>query len=462
MSKKRKTKIYAFLDSNILLQFLDYDQIDWPTVLGCTQVCLVLAPVVLSEIDGFKYDQKSPRRQSRSRHVLHKIHQLIVAEDVGAEVAVPQRAGVTLLVLTDSPDMSLYIGLEPNVNDDLLIASILQYTATFPASDPHNIMLVGDDVGCLHKARAQHISTYRLDDHLRLQDEPSPEQKELQKLRKELAALQIRQPSIRLDFLVNDVQTEELTVSISLLHTPNPVITEQLLRQERQATQLDELNNVAGLSLVLSREIIDQYKADCINYLDRFRAYLADLYDWDQRYVRSSELTLSIMNDGTAPAQNVRITLFIPHNLQVSAFFPRIPPPPERPRWPQLDLSFSYDAIVASALLPYYGSDAMEADIGTSVEAPRITSINNRLCVIWQLDKVVHHVPQELTPVIVELPGVRSASTYELAYTLIADNIPTPITGMLRLHVTAREQPFDMEKALEVAKEEHQRDEEEG
>lgn len=73
---RKKATVFAFLDTNIFLQFRDFDQIDWPRELGHQCVCLVIAPIILTELESFKYDRDSQRRRERSRKISQRLEQI--------------------------------------------------------------------------------------------------------------------------------------------------------------------------------------------------------------------------------------------------------------------------------------------------------------------------------------------------------------------------------------------------
>src|SRR5260370_7971991 len=124
--------VYCFLDTNILLEFETFDDVEWPQALNAKQVCLVLAPVVISELDKHKTDYNNARRQKRARMLLPKITKLTEGETIAD--ALPQvRHNVTLLVLPNEPLIDWKPEhLNPTVNDNTLIARILEFIQNLP------------------------------------------------------------------------------------------------------------------------------------------------------------------------------------------------------------------------------------------------------------------------------------------------------------------------------------------
>jgi len=188
MGRKNATA-FVFLDTNIFLQFRDFDQIDWLRELGYQRVCLVIAPIILTELESFRYDRESQRRQQRSRKALRDLGEIASTADPGVPASIPNRPGVSLLLLSESPDLSVFPDLRPAVQDDVLLATILQFVGKHPEVDQVDVILVTDDLGLITKARARELRFHRPDDTLRLPDEPTKEQREIEELRAQLAAL---------------------------------------------------------------------------------------------------------------------------------------------------------------------------------------------------------------------------------------------------------------------------------
>ncbi len=57
---------FAFVDTNLLLHYRLFTEVDWHKELGVADVTLVLAPVVVSEVDDHKWSGSSPSTWMRS------------------------------------------------------------------------------------------------------------------------------------------------------------------------------------------------------------------------------------------------------------------------------------------------------------------------------------------------------------------------------------------------------------
>src|SRR6266536_851128 len=189
---KKIPHAYCFLDTNILIQFQTFNEVNWLKVLNAKQVCLVLAPVVIHELDIHKSDYSNARRQKRARMLLPKITKLIEEEPIGDEL--PQvRRNVTLMVLPNEPLIDWRAEhLDPMVNDDRLIASILEFSRQHPSE---NVLLLSDDSGPRFKAKSHNI----------LAKDPQCE------LTEKLAVYTNRMTKLRLGFCENGEVVDEIT-----------------------------------------------------------------------------------------------------------------------------------------------------------------------------------------------------------------------------------------------------------
>jgi hypothetical protein len=83
--------LYCFLDTCTLLHFTTFDEVDWPAVLGVPSVCLMVAPIVVRELNDHKDDSHNDRRQQRARVVIRKLRtflllqQQFMSEPVGGD-----------------------------------------------------------------------------------------------------------------------------------------------------------------------------------------------------------------------------------------------------------------------------------------------------------------------------------------------------------------------------------------
>lgn len=470
---RKKATAYVFLDTNMFLEFKDFDQIDWPAVLGYQEVCLVIAPIVLTELDKFKSDKGSNRRQKRSRAAIKKLE--ATAETTAPEepALVPGRSGVKLILLANSPRVAAYAGLQPEIADDQLIASILQFRGSRPYVSHEDVFLLTDDAGARTKARHHHINLHRLDDAYRLPDEPTEAERDVARLKREVEELRNRHPKLALRLVANDQQAEELGSVIDLVREPSAEHLDRLVDIEIVATEtsakaipgVDEPGTKAGQGRVVldleairrftettkkaeasdssvkwvSKSELQKYEAERREYLEAYREYLPKLGKWQRRVGLLRRVDLLLVNDGTLPANGIIVQLFLPHELQAIDMDrrPRQPRPPERPEQPlspgeQMKRSMDgIRAILAPAYtFPRTSSLRSEPDEEVADIQPSGKSIK------WRVAKVTHQLPYPLGPFFIAFPPEEGERRYRLTYRLHADELAKPVEGTLTLVVT--------------------------
>src|SRR5260221_664121 len=67
-------KIFCFLDTNAMIHFRTFEEVDWLTILATSEVYLILAPIVLNELDKLKLDSSNEWRQKRARALISKLN----------------------------------------------------------------------------------------------------------------------------------------------------------------------------------------------------------------------------------------------------------------------------------------------------------------------------------------------------------------------------------------------------
>jgi hypothetical protein len=471
MNEVREKK-YLFLDTNLHIHFQDFDQIDWPKVLMCKSVCLVFAPIVFSELEKHKYDRDSQRRQKRARSITKKINEIILTNEPSVEAPVKGRNNVTALMLTDSPELSLYSGLQTGIGDDELVASILKFSSDHQDISRNNIVLVSDDGGVLNKARARGIQIHLIDDTLRLPDEPTIEQEKINRLERRIKEIEEKQPKLSLSFLADNLSPDSLEFNIKIPPDPSEQNLQNLLEKERKSIswaapkppvaqshspakgeEADSILDIvrkaeaSGSAAMLAGNLmngipqseIDRYQEDVEEYLQTFKKYLLDLLDFEKFNSLTRRITLQILNDGNIPATGLIIRISFPEELDVFDWdeFPDKPERPEKPQEPrrQMDMLMAGLRITVPDLSHLNDiSSRITGTIDPDTIGPKITR-NSPAIAEWTRTKVLHKVPLILTTIGIIFPNQPGDKSYEIGYEIFAENLPQPVEGKLRIQV---------------------------
>ncbi len=327
-------ELIAFLDTNTFLHFPRPDQLDWLALLHSTGVRLIVAPVVIRELNRHKDSPTSLKTRERAAAVLKVL-------DEWSERAWPVfiRNGVELQFRVQDPliDFATF-NLSRDIADDHLIASMLEYNIE---ADSGVTRLVTGDLGLKLKAKSHGISVVQLPAGLRLPDELLPEEKKRRELESEVMRLRNRLPQVRLLFNTNEPQLRVQlpapnrpkleTPSAAEVRAKYPKMEVPGVNQPRSSEQiLASLNEIPAEDIGKYNEQLDLFYAAYAEYvvgIERVYALLAN----------TMRLEIVAVNEGTCPAEDLDIFLHFPDGfaLVTENGLPKKPQKPNPPRKPE-------------------------------------------------------------------------------------------------------------------------------
>jgi hypothetical protein len=123
LSDAESAKAWYVTDANLFLQYKPFDQVDWTTHLGPSELVLVVPTAVLRALDRYKSDVDRPRLRERAQKVIPWLERYSLAAEPG--MPAPVRRGVELLLLDREPPIPG--GLDPTDPDDRIIAAALDF-----------------------------------------------------------------------------------------------------------------------------------------------------------------------------------------------------------------------------------------------------------------------------------------------------------------------------------------------
>ncbi len=186
---------YLVLDTNVYLHYKDFEQVEWKTLVG-DDVTICVPMVVLSEIDKHK-DQSRGKIQKRAKKLSSRFSELFLQGEA-AQVAVEEM---------DNPPYTAFDNprFHKDINDDWIILSALH-----ASHDSSSMVIVSGDNGILLKAKHFGLGFYKMPDNLLLSEELSEEEKEIKKLKEQLAKHENRLPKPMVEF---NNQTNRLVIN---------------------------------------------------------------------------------------------------------------------------------------------------------------------------------------------------------------------------------------------------------
>ncbi|HEY7094722.1 MAG TPA: PIN domain-containing protein [Ktedonobacterales bacterium] len=174
------------LDTNVFMHFQTFDEVEWNTIAGAPEVCLLLTSVVLRELDKFKNDPVSEWRRQRARTILGKLEALLLSGAPSGRAQV--RNGVVLSAYMQEPATDwAALGLDPQIADDRLIASILAFGQATPQAQ---MRLVSNDLGLRLKADHHGIMAIDPASSVRRLDSATEESRRNAQLTRQVAELE--------------------------------------------------------------------------------------------------------------------------------------------------------------------------------------------------------------------------------------------------------------------------------
>ena len=411
-------KVFAFIDTNVLLHYRFFLDVDWVAALDEPEVVLVLAPVVLSEIDDHKWSG-SRREKARAKGVLKAIDEIeLAAEAIGI------REGVSVMGIGHEPAEAVFASyrLQGGVKDDRLLASLLAFCEEQGSN--HRVLLVTADAGLRVKARVQRIEVIGPADDLAIDDEPDETERRLSAAKRELAAYKSAAPDLRLTIegepfierkvhLVREFDTQ----------TRARLFAEWRSRYRHVGGMPDQVR-LPGLPRLPGS--ISAEDAEIALVFENYEKYLEAWPFFVNRYRRSLELKFVLENSGTAPADDVHLNLWTGADGVWLEELPDLPTPPAMPKRRDL-LDF-----LRPRQMPYMDLASRDSD------GPNVSEAEPKCVEYWE-KRVTHHVPRELSPVYFQFTADETVGSFSINYRLVAANISEPQKGTVHVKLSLGE-----------------------
>ncbi|MGE9310140.1 PIN domain-containing protein [Niabella sp. CJ426] len=438
---------YLFLDTNIFLHFQYFEEIPWKEIANSQDFNIVVAPIVLDELDKHKRNPKS-KIATRAKKVLSRIEVITQNPDSYPLQYWPIRPSNETLEINQ---------LDRNEQDDLLMASMIEFSAKMQ----NEAFLITNDTGPLLRARSVNLKVIKISDKYLTPIEQSEKEKELIKVKKELELLKNVLPKTELTFkdknefievklhhmaeTIDDYVTRNYTGEVTELQ---PLIYIDAKEKERQlkqkieeaSTNLEKLNLKMreGLSFgELTKEQIEQYNNELNEYKVDYGMFVRKKYAYERFISLSFPVELILSNVGTAPANDIDIWLHFPDGFKLinegdRPAEPQPPRPPYRPKHrfdmegsPFFPGNFRFPSERRYPELPSLNSDK-----------PNIRQTNSYEVTI-QINSLKHYQLYNIDPLIVVFEGPEQISNFAIDYRVVIGNLPQPVSGKLHVKVSS-------------------------
>ena len=430
-------RLSAFVDTNVLLHYQFFRDVNWPEELGAEEVTLVFAPVVVEELDNRKW-AGARRDRERAKKVLKAL------KDLGLSTTpVEMRTGVEVVALDEEPADALFVHhrLQPRISDDRLLASILAFGEAQGGAAA--IVLLTADTGLSVKAPTRQVTVVVPDERLALDEEPDETERELENTRRELAALRTAAPKLRLTVAGGTLAEREVRRFAEFSTTRlGRLLDTWRSRHPYVRTPPDSvvlpgggrisLEGLAGLPGFWSRKDATERNAT----IDRvYGDYEAFLRRWPARLnalTRCLDFLFVLQNVGAAPADDVDVLISVDVNGKWLRQLPELPTAPTVPK-PRSPL----DLISPPDFVSSYGSfDPGHLRLRDDpISGPSILE-DEPQNVRYTVKRVKHHVPCELPIVYFQFDSDDDVRSFTVTYRLVAANIREPKSNDLHIKLS--------------------------
>jgi hypothetical protein len=303
------------------------------------------------------------------------------------------------------------------------------------------------------KAGRQGIYTQKLPENLRIADEPDPNESKVKQLEQQVRELNSRTPNLSLAYkngaqhatikLPYPVSLSQSEIEEKIIEIKNkfPKIKNEEV-QDNTPLPLEEIGKTSLIEAIskmnfIPPEEVRRYNNEVGEYITAYSQFMISNVEFDNLKRRTFKLDIALVNDGTAPAEDIDIHLHFPDGFQLleEDELPSPPKPPDPPVEPmtvmqRLDNSMKFPYIVPSSI--YFDQPVISPRLPQNVSSPNIKRINSYVVDI-HVQKIKHNLPVDFAPLFIVFDNFESANSFSVEYRILAANIPHEVTGNLHI-----------------------------
>ena len=428
-----------FVDTMVFLHFRPLDELDLASRTQADVITLVVPRITLRELDKHKSTHSSRKIRDRARRVLAGLEAAIGGTE-------PLKGGIAIKYFPIHPKEQLErLHLNSDWADDMLVASVVAYVEESGCKD---VAVLSQDTGLRLTCRHHEIKTFQLDDRVALPEDVNDAERENRELHQQVQRLQNLMP--RLEVAFADTDNPPNVAKFSLF--PYPAIDESkvadALAEIREAYPKKALPNALPLDNPIAQSLnnamrsfaqfdmnsitseqIARYNSELDRYFERMETYLREQYKVREPTCRTISFSLEVRNTGTAPAEDVDVSLHFPNGFRLMSDgdLPKALRPPAPPKVPlsraeelSRNLSFSIPMISRLPELP-----RMARESPFRIEEAHSYNVTDHFA------RVKHGIPAKIPTMYIEFPTLDEAKSFNCTYELRPANLATPSHGEL-------------------------------
>lgn len=445
----------VFVDTMIYLHFNRLDSIPLKTIVGDDQISIVLPRVTIKELDYHKDSHSQQSVRDRARRMLSEIER---ADEGGSFFF-----GYPIEVLLNWPAINDdLVGLNKDRQDDVLLASILEYKSRNPN---RRSLVVTDDTGLRLACRQHGIERIGLERKYQLPPEADRHAQEARKLRIENERLKSSIPKLEFGFCSPDGPLDHCKHRLpSILFKPNDVeaararlhqlcpVVEKFppldggklkaalasLPEDQSVRDailsLKQVGTAKTFPLHIEDSEYERYSRERVTYLERCEQYLTNLAEHDHLLSLTIDIEMELRNTGRSPGEDVDLHAHFPDGFELTerGGFAREPMPPEPPKPPRSiahNLSRAIELCLDRQLPDYARFKLPSFAPPSSFRLAKTQSYD----LSDHFDRVKHGYCQQLPPLKCTFSSIDDLKSFSVDFSITAANLQVATEGTLHV-----------------------------
>lgn len=427
------TEKHIFLDTMVFLHYKSIDQVDFDRLFNVDKVIILIPRITLRELDKQKNTNPKPSIRSRAKKSLSNIEKWLKSNE-------PIRENVFVEYYSNMPnDVNFkFHGLNENWNDDVLLATVLQYKLENPIED---VCFISQDTGPRLTAKHLHIDSIQLPDKYKLPFVLDSIEKEKLELKKTIEDLQTAVPKISVCFAEDNKHQTHKKFKIQSFSSNIDEDIQSLLSalKEKHPKQYPD-SSTSGkkaqisslLSFSISQNEYDRYNREIEKYYENYEIFLNDKWRIIEAQKRTIHFQIEIHNTGKIPADDMDVYFYFPDGLELfeEDALPTLPDEPKPPNLPKTRLQIINSLALDGTYLRNFNMPDVFTQRANYISNFKITKIDSYE-IKDKFDRIKHGDCAILPELAIVFDSYENAKSFSCEYTIRPANLPQAVEGKL-------------------------------